>query len=88
MPSRTARGTKVDVARQAFASYGDRFEIVNVNDIATDDISAHLEGVVSLIHTAAPLSSRGDAKHILTVSFYSSSFLPCGTELFPLIGSY
>ena len=49
-------------------SYGDKFEVVNVSDVAIDDISEHLKGVTAVIHTAAPLSSRGDAKFILRVS--------------------
>lgn len=61
----TARGAKVDLARKTFASYGDKFEVVNVPDLATDDISDHLVGVSALIHTAAPLPSSGDQKFIL-----------------------
>ena len=76
LPFRTARGAKVELARQAFASYGDRFKVVNVDDVATDDISEHLKGVTAVIHTAGPLPSRGDAKFILRVSFfYYDSFL-------------
>lgn len=41
---------------------------MNVDDIAIDDISKHLEGVDSVIHSAAPLASRGDAEHIFSVS--------------------
>jgi nucleoside-diphosphate-sugar epimerase len=69
LPFRTARGAKVELARQGFASYGDRIKIVNVDDVAIDDISEHLKGVTAVIHTAAPLTSRGDAKFILKVSF-------------------
>ena len=50
-----------------FASYGDKFEAVLVSDIAVDDISAHLKGVDALIHSAAPLSGKGDSKLLLSV---------------------
>ncbi|KAF7969594.1 hypothetical protein HWV62_26823 [Athelia sp. TMB] len=54
----TARGAKVALAQEIFASYGDRFEVVAVNDIAKDDISAHLSGVNAVIHAAAALPSH------------------------------
>ena len=73
MVSRTARGAKIDLASHVFASYGDRFEVVGINDVSTDDISQYLDGVTAVIHTAAPLASRGDAKFILKVGI--SNFL-------------
>jgi hypothetical protein len=51
-----------------FASYGDKFEAVLVNDIAKDDISGYLKGVDAVIHVAAPLPSKGDQKALLNVS--------------------
>jgi nucleoside-diphosphate-sugar epimerase len=48
-----------------FASYGDKFEAVSVNDIATDDISEYLKGVDAVIHAAAPLPSKGDQKALV-----------------------
>jgi nucleoside-diphosphate-sugar epimerase len=50
-----------------FASYGDKFQAVLVNDIAVDDISEHLKGVDAVMHVAAPLPSKGDAKTIVNV---------------------
>jgi hypothetical protein len=88
---RTARGAKIALARKTFASYGDRFEVVDVNDIVTDDISDHLAGVTAVIHTAAPLSSRGDAKFLLRASIlgpYISLRLTYVNELFLLTGSH
>jgi len=87
---RTARGAKVELARQGFASYGDRFKVVNVDDIATDDILEHLKGVTAVIHTAGPLPSRGDAKSILRVSFfYDCYFLLAALNVrLLLIGGY
>jgi hypothetical protein len=62
---RTARGAKVDLAKEIFASYGDKFEVVLVNDVAVDDISEQLKGVDAVIHAAAPLPSKGDQKALL-----------------------
>jgi hypothetical protein len=50
-----------------FASYGDKFEAVSVNDIAVDDISAHLK-FDALIHSAAPHPGKRDLKALLSVS--------------------
>jgi len=75
MVSRTARGAKIVLASHVFASYGDRFEVVGINDVSTDDISQHLDGVTAVIHTAAPLASRGDAKFILKVGISNFSLL-------------
>lgn len=77
---RSARGAKVGLAKQGFASYGDKFEAIDLNDVATDDITEHLVGVTAVIHTAAPLSNRGDPKVILTVSI--AGFPPrCSRQL-------
>ena len=53
-----------------FSSYGDKFEVVSVNDVAVDDISEHLRGVDAVIHAAAPLPSKGDQKALLNASIY------------------
>lgn len=61
----TARGAKIALAKEVFASYGNKFEAVSVNDVAVDDISEHLRDVDALIHAAAPLPSKGDQKALL-----------------------
>lgn len=40
-----------------------------VNDIAVDGLDEHLKGVDAVIHSAAPLPSKGDQKTLLNVSF-------------------
>lgn len=64
---RTARGVKIAQVKNAYASYGERFEVVEVNDVAVDDVSAYLIGVDAVMHTAAPLSNRPDTKEIMNV---------------------
>ncbi|KAF7974972.1 hypothetical protein HWV62_10711 [Athelia sp. TMB] len=63
----TARGTKVALAEDMFAIYGDKFEVVAVNDTAKDDISAHLHGVSAVIHAAAALPGhyKGDIENLI-----------------------
>jgi len=58
----TARAAKVSFTKNLFASYGDKFEVAQVNDTAVDDISEHLKGVDIVIHAAAPLPSVADPK--------------------------
>ncbi|KAK0203508.1 hypothetical protein DFS33DRAFT_1332036 [Desarmillaria ectypa] len=57
-----ARGKKVDLLNKALsANYSsDRFEVVEVADIASSDLSQHLKGVDGIIHAAAPLPGRAD----------------------------
>ena len=66
---RTARGSKVDDVKEAFASYGDKFQVIAVNDIAADDLSEHFKDVSAVIHTAAPMASAltGDDDAMLKV---------------------
>lgn len=71
---RSARGAKVSMAAKMFAPYGDRVEIVNVNDIAVDDVSEHLLNVDAVIHSAAPMPTRVtdiDALEKVRWGFYS-----------------
>ncbi|KAF7969871.1 hypothetical protein HWV62_25653 [Athelia sp. TMB] len=62
----TARGAKLAQVKEAYASYGEQFEAVDVNDVAIDDVSAHLVGVDAVIHSAAPLANRPDKEEIFT----------------------
>ncbi|KAK0192885.1 hypothetical protein F5146DRAFT_979453 [Armillaria mellea] len=57
-----AREKKIDLLNKALsANYSsDRFEVVEVVDIASSDLSQHLKGVDGIIHAAAPLPGRVD----------------------------
>ncbi|KAH7913248.1 hypothetical protein BJ138DRAFT_1099615 [Hygrophoropsis aurantiaca] len=68
----TARGAKVQLLKEGYASYGDRFEVVSVQDVAEDDITEHLKGVSAVIHTAAPLPSKGSVETVLDGSIKGS----------------
>lgn len=65
---RTARGAKVDQVKQTFASYGNKLEVVSVQDVASDDLSGSLKGVDKVIHAAAPQHTTGDIDTILKVT--------------------
>ncbi|RDB17384.1 hypothetical protein Hypma_001850 [Hypsizygus marmoreus] len=49
------RGPKVAELRDRYASYGDRFEAVEISDIATDNFSDALKGVDAIIHSGTPV---------------------------------
>ncbi|KAH7913247.1 hypothetical protein BJ138DRAFT_1099614 [Hygrophoropsis aurantiaca] len=68
----TARGAKVQLLKEGYASYGDRFEAVSVQDVAEDGITEHLKGVSAVIHTAAPLPSKGSVEVVLDGSIKGS----------------
>ncbi|KAK0192916.1 hypothetical protein F5146DRAFT_1136731 [Armillaria mellea] len=57
-----ARGKKIELLKKALSvNYSsDRFEVVEVPDIASGDLSQHLTGVDGIIHAAAPLPGRVD----------------------------
>ncbi|KAA1470844.1 NAD(P)-binding protein [Dentipellis sp. KUC8613] len=54
----TARSGKAPRVQAAYASFGDRFEIVVVDDLATSDLSHALAGVDALIHVGSPLAGK------------------------------
>ena len=64
---RAARGTKVDLLKESYAKHGDKFDAVNIADIATGDFPEALEGVDAVIHTASPLPDRAPPDVILKV---------------------
>ncbi|KAI0314287.1 hypothetical protein OF83DRAFT_461726 [Amylostereum chailletii] len=55
----SARAAKVDYVKEGFASFGDKLEVVTVEDIATSDMTQALAGVDAIVHVAAPLARRG-----------------------------
>jgi hypothetical protein len=61
------RGAKVDLVKAKFSSYGDKFEVVTVNDVAVDNLFEHLEGVDVVIHAATLLPGKGDPKALVKV---------------------
>src|SRR5882762_10654695 len=73
--SRTARGAKIPFVKEVFASHGDKFDVVSVNDLAEDNIAEHLNGVYAVIHAAAPLPSKGGPEALLNVSSFLLFFL-------------
>ncbi|ETW81018.1 hypothetical protein HETIRDRAFT_440578 [Heterobasidion irregulare TC 32-1] len=61
----SARPKKVDYVKKGWASYGDKLEVVPIEDIVNGDFSEALKGVTAIVHVAAPLALAGDAKHVI-----------------------
>ncbi|KDQ50510.1 hypothetical protein JAAARDRAFT_63125 [Jaapia argillacea MUCL 33604] len=61
----TARSGKVDLLKQGYSQYQDRFEVAPVDDVATGDFAEALKGVEAVIHVASPISGVADAETTL-----------------------
>jgi nucleoside-diphosphate-sugar epimerase len=57
---RAVRPAKISAVKEVFASFGEKIEIVPVDDIVNSDLSEALKGVDAVEHIAAPLSTRGE----------------------------
>ncbi|KAH9851905.1 hypothetical protein C2E23DRAFT_904045 [Lenzites betulinus] len=60
----SARGAKVELLRKVFGT-NPNFEAVEIQDVATDDFTATLQGVDAIIHIASPLAGHQDAENCL-----------------------
>ncbi|KAF9458262.1 hypothetical protein BDZ94DRAFT_1271033 [Collybia nuda] len=59
-----ARGPKVSGLQKSYASFGDRFEAVAIDEIATDQFPGALKDVDAVIHSASPLAGRGTPEEL------------------------
>ncbi|KAG7448829.1 NAD(P)-binding protein [Guyanagaster necrorhizus] len=69
-----ARGKKIELLKKALsANYSsDRFEVIEVADITSGDLSQYLKGVDGIIHAAAPLPGRVDVETAFKISIEGS----------------
>ena len=58
---------KAEALRKAYAKYGDRVDIVVVEDLIKGDFTDALKGVSAVIHAASPAAGREELKDILEV---------------------
>ncbi|KAI0704263.1 NAD(P)-binding protein [Cytidiella melzeri] len=58
----TARSIKVSVVQHRYKSYGDKVEIVGVDDIIAGSFEEALKGVDAVIHGASPLAGKTSAE--------------------------
>ncbi|OCH87048.1 NAD-P-binding protein [Obba rivulosa] len=68
----TVRSRKVALTQEGWTDYKDQFEAVAVDDLVSGDLSAALQGVTAVIHTAAPLAGKQDAESSLNVAIEGS----------------
>ena len=61
------RSRKAEALRKAYAKYGDRVDIVVVEDLIKGDFTNALKGVSAVIHAASPAAGREELKDILEV---------------------
>lgn len=61
----TVRPAKAPGLRAAYAKYGDRYEVVEVQDLATSDLTEAFKGVDALIHVGSPLPGAAGPEVVL-----------------------
>ena len=78
---RIARSQKADALRKAYSKYGDKVDIVVVDDLVKGDFTEVLKGVSAVIHTATPVPGREKTKDVLEVSCPSVDHLSSSLRL-------
>ncbi|GBE80659.1 Putative uncharacterized oxidoreductase [Sparassis crispa] len=63
-----ARSSKVSMAQEGYAAYGDKYEVVPFDDLVGGDFSNIVKGVSAVIHVAAPLAGRADRAEAIRVA--------------------
>ncbi|KAI0786731.1 NAD-P-binding protein [Abortiporus biennis] len=66
------RPGKGDSLQGAYSKYGNKLEVVTVDDLISGDLSNVLKGVYAVIHTAAPLSGRTSPADALNIAIEGS----------------
>ena len=66
------RSRKADTLRKAYAKYGDKVDIVVIDDLARGDFTDVLKGVSAVIHAATPVPGRETLKDVLEVGHLPS----------------
>ncbi|KAH9969778.1 NAD-P-binding protein [Russula dissimulans] len=59
------RSHNVERVSKSYASFGDRFTTVVIEDVATSDLSPAVKGVGAIMHVASPLSNSGNPQVVL-----------------------
>ncbi|KAJ6535067.1 hypothetical protein B0H19DRAFT_1271724 [Mycena capillaripes] len=63
-----ARGSKAHHLKASYASYGDRVEIVQIDDLLHGQFPEALVGVDAIIHLASPLPGRAEPEALLAAA--------------------
>jgi len=73
--TRVARSRKADALRKVYAKYGEKVDIVVVEDLAKGDFTDALKEVSAVIHVATPIPGREELKDILEVAHLPAHYL-------------
>ena len=77
----SVRTGKFDSTKAAYAKYGDRVEIVVVDDLINGDFTDVLKDVYGVIHVASPFPGRQDLQTTIDVSTRFPSHLSLSDHL-------
>jgi len=62
------RPRKADALKKAYAKYGDKVDIVIIEDLVKGDFTDALKGVSAVIHVATPVPGREELRDILEIT--------------------
>lgn len=62
-----ARGAKAAELARKYVRFGNKFEVVTISDITTDQFPEALRNIDAVIHTASPLPGRQAPEAIFSV---------------------
>jgi len=82
--TRVARSRKADALKKVYAKYGDKVDIVVVEDLITGDFTDALKGVSAVIHVATPIPGREELSAVLEVGHLPAYFLISNSHRFSL----
>ena len=82
--TRVARSRKADALRKVYAKYGDKVDIVVIEDLVKGDFTDALKGVFAVIHVATPIPGREEPRDTLEVGHLPAHFLISNLHQFSL----
>ena len=80
--TRVARSRKADALRKVYAKYGDKVDIVIVEDLVKGDFADALKCVSAVIHVATPMPGHEELRDILEVGYLPAHSDPQLTPVF------
>ena len=72
--ARVTRSRKADALKKVYAKYGDKVDIVVVEDLITGDFTDAFKGVSAVSHVATPIPGREELSAVIEVGHLPAHF--------------